>query len=79
MALRMAALGKRPVKSRIARRSGGTRALPLKWGGPIFAALNEDGFMNLVTANETSNDITVLFGDGAGHFTAPISVDVRKP
>ncbi len=35
------------------------------------ADLNGDGFLDLVTANETGGNVSVLLGDGTGHFSAP--------
>jgi hypothetical protein len=41
--------------------------------GPQFVAVgdfNGDGFLDLAVANETSNNVTILLGNGAGSFTA---------
>jgi hypothetical protein len=41
--------------------------------GPQFVAIgdfNGDGFPDLAVANETSNNVTILLGNGAGSFTA---------
>jgi len=41
--------------------------------GPQFVAIgdfNGDGFQDLAVANETSNNVTILLGNGAGGFTA---------
>ena len=32
--------------------------------------VNGDGKLDIVTANRASNDVSILLGDGAGHFTA---------
>ena len=40
------------------------------------ADINGDGRLDLITANEFSNDVSVLLGNGDGTFEAPRSIAV---
>ncbi|RMH06364.1 MAG: VCBS repeat-containing protein [Nitrospirae bacterium] len=43
-----------------------------------LADFNEDGFLDVATANRNSDDVTVLLGNGNGTFQAPISLGAGK-
>jgi hypothetical protein len=45
----------------------------------VIADLDGDGWADLATADNTSNTVSVLFGDGAGGFGVPPTVGVPSP
>ncbi|HUG66855.1 MAG TPA: Ig-like domain-containing protein, partial [Pirellulaceae bacterium] len=44
----------------------------------VLAKIDRDENLDIVTANEDTNDVSVLFGDGAGMFTDAISFSVGE-
>src|SRR5438270_7896835 len=41
--------------------------------GPVLVGdVNHDGHLDLITKHLTNRAVTVLFGDGRGHFSAPL-------
>ena len=55
-------------------------ASPIRPGRPLTQVVagdfNGDGFVDLATANMQANSASVLLGDGAGKFAAPIDLTV---
>jgi len=45
----------------------------------VVGDMNEDGFLDLVVANSLSNSISVLLGDGTGHFTPVVPSQFSPP
>lgn len=59
------ALAQTPARFAVATRSNVGQAP----GSLVLADLNRDGHLDIIVANERSNSLTVLLGDGIGRFT----------
>ncbi|KAI9129302.1 FG-GAP-like repeat-containing protein [Acaryochloris sp. CCMEE 5410] len=42
----------------------------------VTGDFNDDGFLDIASANNQDNTASVLFGDGLGHFRGPLTLDV---